>query len=252
MTDAAKPGGGPRLAGRRIAITGGASGIGRATAALFVREGARVALLDRDPTLLGAAASATGAAAYPADVADPASVEAALAAAAGAMGGIDGVVNAAGILVTGPVEQVGAEAFRRVVEVNLTGTYVVARAALPYLRAGAARVASGATLVNIASGVGLLPTGPNGAAYAASKGGVVTLTRALAMEFAPAIRVNSVCPGAVETPMTEGAPRHPEVYALKRWAVPSEIAAGILFLTGPESSFMTGIALPIDGGRTFH
>jgi len=247
MSDASKPMVGSRLAGRRIVITGAASGIGRRTAALFRREGAAVALLDRDADALRDAAAQAGGSAHTVDVTQEESVATAIDAAAAAMGGIDGLVNAAGILIGGPVGDVDAAVWRRVIDVNLTGTYIVVRACLPLLRA-----APGATIVNIASGVGLLPTGPNMTAYAASKGGVVTLTRALAMELAPTIRVNSVCPGAVDTPMTAGSPRTAEVYALKRWADPSEIADGILFLTGGESSFMTGIALPIDGGRTFH
>ena len=113
----------------------------------------------------------------------------------------------------------------------------------------------------IASGVGLMPTGPGSVAYVASKGGVVALTKSVAMELAPNIRVNSVCPGAVETAMTAGYIRTPAGdpnpaitarYAMGRHAQPEELAAAILFLTSDESSFMTGIALPVDGGRTFH
>jgi len=89
-------------------------------------------------------------------------------------------------------------------------------------------------------------------AYAASKGAVVNLTRALAAELAPGIRVNSVCPGMVDTPMTQGLPRDASPYALKRIAEPLEIANAILFLTSVESSFVTGAALAVDGGRTFH
>jgi NAD(P)-dependent dehydrogenase (short-subunit alcohol dehydrogenase family) len=140
------------------------------------------------------------------------------------MGGIDGVVNAAGIVLRGSVGDTGVASWRRVLEVNLTGTYIVVRCALPWL----AR-APFATIVNIASGQGLLPT-PNLTAYAASKGGVVNLTRALAAELAPAIRVNSVCPGMVDTPMTAGFPCEADRYALNRIADPLEIAQAILFL----------------------
>jgi NAD(P)-dependent dehydrogenase (short-subunit alcohol dehydrogenase family) len=104
----------------------------------------------------------------------------------------------------------------------------------------------------IASGQGLLPNTPNTTAYTASKGGVVNLTRALAAELAPSIRVNSVCPGLVDTPMTAGLERDVSRYALKRMADPMEIAQAILFLTSAESSFVTGAALAVDGGRTFH
>jgi NAD(P)-dependent dehydrogenase (short-subunit alcohol dehydrogenase family) len=107
-------------------------------------------------------------------------------------------------------------------------------------------------VVNIASGQGLLPNWPEMTAYAASKGGVITLTRALAAELAPAIRVNSVCPGVVNTPMTSGGQVDVSPYALKRVGDPLEIANALLFLTSAESSFVTGAALAVDGGRTFH
>jgi NAD(P)-dependent dehydrogenase (short-subunit alcohol dehydrogenase family) len=163
------------------------------------------------------------------------------------MGGIDGVVNAAGIVIHGSVLDIGVAAWQRVLDVNLTGTYIVIRCCMPWLAK-----APVATIVNIASGQGLLPNTPNTTAYAASKGGVVNLTRALAAELAPAIRVNSVCPGMVDTPMTAGFQRQVDRYAMKRIADPLEIARAILFLTSPESSFVTGAALAVDGGRTFH
>jgi NAD(P)-dependent dehydrogenase (short-subunit alcohol dehydrogenase family) len=189
----------PRLENRKILVTGGASGIGRATCELFAREGAAVAVIDRDAARFGTAR------AIAADVSDPASVARAVRQAAQVLGGLDGLVNA--------------------------------------------------------SGVGLLPTGGGSTAYVASKGGVIAMTRTLAAELAPAIRVNAVCPGAVETPMTDGTlrdaagaviPAIVQRYALGRPAAPEEIAAAILFLTAHESSFVTGISLPVDGGRTYH
>jgi NAD(P)-dependent dehydrogenase (short-subunit alcohol dehydrogenase family) len=233
-----------RLTGRRIVITGAASGIGRRTAQLFAGEGAALTLLDRDAGHLSAA---TGGLAVAADVTDEASVMAAVEQGAAAMGGIDGIVNAAGIVIRGSVLEVGIEDWRRVLDVNLTGIYIVVRSCLPWLRE-----ASAATIVNIASGQGLLPDRPEMTAYAASKGGVVNLTRALAAELAPAIRVNSVCPGMVDTPMTANMQRDTSPYAMGRIAEPIEIARAILFLTGSESSFVTGAALAVDGGRTFH
>jgi len=106
--------------------------------------------------------------------------------------------------------------------------------------------------VNIASGQGLLPNVPGRSAYAASKGAVVNLTRALAAEWAPAIRANSVCPGLVDTPMADGVRANAGNYALRRLAEPIEIANAILFLTSAESSYVTGAALAADGGRSFH
>jgi NAD(P)-dependent dehydrogenase (short-subunit alcohol dehydrogenase family) len=236
-----------RLRGRRILITGAASGIGRRTAELFAAEGAALALIDRNAEGIAEAARATRGAAVEADVTQEASVAQAVAQAATAIGGIDGVVNAAGIVLHGSVLDVDVSAWRGVIEVNLTGTYIVVRCCLPWLSQ-----APLATIVNIASGQGLLPNVPNMTAYAASKGGVVNLTRALAAELAPAIRVNSVCPGMVDTPMTADLARDASPYALRRIADPLEIAQAILFLSSADSSFVTGAALAVDGGRTFH
>ena len=236
-----------RLRGRRVLITGAASGIGRRTAELFAAEGAALTLLDCDRKRLAEVARETGGVAVEADVTQEASVTRAVEQGATAMGGIDGVVNAAGIVNHGSVLDVGVADWKLVLDVNLTGTYIVVRCCLPWLAK-----ARFATIVNIASGQGLLPNTPNMSAYAASKGGVVNLTRALAAELAPSIRVNSVCPGMVDTPMTAGLQREVDRYALKRIAEPLEIAQAILFLTSTESSFVTGAALAIDGGRTFH
>jgi len=240
---------GTRLAGRKILITGGASGIGKATAELFRGEGAQVAILDRP-------ASAAEGIFIPVDVADAASVQQAVRAAETAMGGLDGVVNAAGIFSAAGLADTTAELFSQTLAVNLIGTFLVIQAAAPILLARGA-----GTIVNIGSGVGITPTGPGSTAYVASKGGVIAMSKALAMELAPKVRVNVVCPGAVETPMTQGFLRNnkgevdPALtarYALQRVASPEEIAAGILFLTAAESSFVTGVTLPVDGGRTFH
>ena len=236
-----------RLQGRRVLITGAASGIGRKTAELFANEGAALALLDRNSDGMAEVARETRGLAVEADVAQEPSVSQAIEQARGAMGGIDGIVNAAGIVIHGSVLDVGLADWQRVLDVNLTGIYIVVRCCLPWLLK-----APSATIVNIASGQGLLPNTPNMTAYAASKGAVVNLTRALAAELAPSIRVNSVCPGMVDTPMTAGLQRELDRYAMKRIANPLEIAQAILFLTSAESSFVTGAALAVDGGRTFH
>lgn len=238
---------GQRLQGRRILITGAASGIGRATALLFAAEGAALALLDRDAQALREIAEQTGAQACEADVTDEASVVEAVARGAAAMGGIDGVVNAAGVMLRGSVLEVGVAEWRRVLEINLTGGYAVVRCCLPWLQK-----AKEATIVNLGSGQALLPNSPDRTAYSASKGGVLNLTRALAAELAPAIRANTVCPGLVDTPMADGVRANVGNYALKRLAQPEEIARAILFLTSSESSYVTGAALAVDGGRSFH
>ena len=245
-----------RLTGRKILITGGASGIGRATAVLCAKEGAAVAVLDRSEDAANSVASGIGGKAFVVDVADPGSVNSAVEMAAAAMGGLDGVVNAAGIFSSEGLTDTSPELFNRILTVNVTGTFLVVRAAERFLRA-----ADHATVVNIGSGVGLKPTGPGSIAYVASKGGVIAMTRELAMELAPTIRVNVVCPGMVDTAMTESFIRdnqgelRPEIarlYALGRAATADELANAILFLTSGESSFVTGIALPVDGGRTYH
>lgn len=245
-----------RLAGRKVLITGGASGIGRATAVLFANEGATVAVLDRSADAATEVASSIGGRAFVVDVADPGSVNSAVELAAAAMGGLDGVVNAAGIFSSEGLTDTSPELFNRILTVNVTGTFLVVHAAERFLRA-----ASHATIVNIGSGVGLKPTGPGSTAYVASKGGVIAMTRALAMELAPKIRVNVVCPGMVDTAMTESFLRNnqgdvrPEIaglYALGRAATADELANAILFLTSNESSFVTGVTLPVDGGRTYH
>lgn len=240
----------PRLTGRKILITGGASGIGRATCALFVQEGASVVVLDRN------IADVADVRAIAADVSDAGSVTRAMQEAAQVMGGLDGLVNAAGVFINKDLMGTDAQTWNTTIAVNLTGTFLCVQAAVPLLRQAAQ-----ATIVNLASGVGLLPTGGGSTAYVASKGGVIAMTRALAAELAPSIRVNAVCPGAVETPMTDGTLRDaagaimPAIvnrYALGRPASPEEIAAAILFLISHESSFVTGVNLAVDGGRTFH
>ena len=149
--------------------------------------------------------------------------------------------------VDGSVLEVDIAQWRHVLDVNLTGAYIVVRSCLPWLQQ-----AAGATIVNVGSGQSLLPNAPRRTAYAASKGGVLNLTRALAAELAPTIRANTVCPGLVDTPMANGMHANARNYALKRLAQPDEIARAILFLTSTDSSYVTGAALAVDGGRSFH
>jgi NAD(P)-dependent dehydrogenase (short-subunit alcohol dehydrogenase family) len=236
-----------RLRNRRIVITGAASGIGMATARLFAAEGAALTLLDRNAQGLRALAREMQAHVFEADVCDEGSIAHAVAQGAAAMGGIDGVVNAAGVMLRGSVLEVDVAQWRRVLEINLTGTYIVVRCCLPWLKQ-----ATQASIVNLGSGQSLLPNTPDRSAYSASKGGVLNLTRALAAELAPSIRANTVCPGLVDTPMAEGVQGNVGNYALRRLAQPEEIARAILFLTSDESSYVTGAALAVDGGRSFH
>jgi NAD(P)-dependent dehydrogenase (short-subunit alcohol dehydrogenase family) len=249
------------LAGRRILITGAANGIGLASVTRFVAEGASVAALDRDEKALAALRCRSDGAsihAASADVAEPAQIAAAVADCAAAMGGLDGVVNAAGIDLVADIETMALAEWNRVLAVNLTGPMLVMRAAFPHLRK-----AGGGTIVNVSSGAGLSPL-KHRTAYCASKAGLQMASKALAMEAAAfGIRVNTICPGAVETGLfrssiesaTDPDAAYETVrarYALQRIAAPEEIAAAILWLTSTESSYVTGIAMAVDGGRTFH
>jgi NAD(P)-dependent dehydrogenase (short-subunit alcohol dehydrogenase family) len=236
-----------RLEGRRILVTGGASGIGRATAERFVTEGAKVTILDLDPA---AVAKQLGVEGVAADVTDDAGVQRAVEAAARTMDGLDGLVNAAGIFRFTPLGKSTSAEWLRILDVNLVGPARVSRAALPFLR-----TAKGSTIVNIASIQGLRPSARSGA-YAASKAGLIGLTRSMAAELSPKVRVNCVCPGSIDTPMLASvAGEHtPDVsnFLVPRLGGAEEIASGILYLTSNESAYVTGIALPVDGGRSLH
>jgi NAD(P)-dependent dehydrogenase (short-subunit alcohol dehydrogenase family) len=255
-----------RLAGRHALITGGASGIGLATARLFLREGARVALLDRNAAALAGLAEELGVTGIPVDIADPEAAAAAVEQAAALLGALDAVVNAAGISrVASPAETTPA-LWREVMAVNLDGPFHVCRAALPHLRRAASPGGAnspGASIVNLASAAGLVPR-PHYAAYGASKGGLLMLTRCLALDLAgEGIRVNAICPGAIRTPMVEetiaAQPDAAEAerrflarYALGRFGTAEEVAQAVLWLTSAEASYVTGSALGVDGGSAWH
>jgi NAD(P)-dependent dehydrogenase (short-subunit alcohol dehydrogenase family) len=244
---------GNRLSGRHILITGAASGIGLATARRFAAEGACLALLDREEIPLRRVAEQLGAFAVVVDLVNEDEIRRAVAESATALKAIDGVVNVAGIgsAKHGLAAQELAD-WNLVLAVNLTAPFLICREALPHPKS-----AGGGTIVNISSGQGLMPSSMGTGAYCASKAGLVMLSKQLAMELAPAIRVNAVCPGVVATPLlpesyhqVATAPGSP--YALKRVAAAQEIADAILYLTCHESSFVTGVALAVDGGRTYH
>jgi NAD(P)-dependent dehydrogenase (short-subunit alcohol dehydrogenase family) len=246
-----------RLAGRRVLITGAASGIGRATAELFAAKGARLALVDANGDGLGEVAAQLGAAAITYDLTDVENVGAMVEQAAAALGGLDGVVNAAGLGTAKPLVEMDLAFFRRVSAINFEAPIMICKAALPLIQA-----AGGGTIVNIASGQGILPNAPFNTAYCATKGGLIAFSKNLAVEGAGyGVRVNALAPGVTNTPMAaftfkdyanpSDAP-FVQQYALKRVAEPAEIANAILFLTSEESSYVTGSALAVDGGRCFH
>ncbi len=248
-----------RLAGKAALITGGGTGIGRACALLFAREGARVAVAGRSAEPLRAVVAeierAGGQAlAVTCDVTQAQQVERAVRATVERFGALNVVVNNAGVLALGSVEQTPESEWAHVLGVNLIGTFLVSRAALPELRK-----AGGGSIVNIGSLYGLIGL-KNRAAYAASKGGVVQLTRSMALDHAhEGIRVNCVCPAIVETEMIHQVfANQPDPAALRRQRIeqiplgrmgrPEDVAQLALFLASDESSWMTGVALPLDGG----
>jgi NAD(P)-dependent dehydrogenase (short-subunit alcohol dehydrogenase family) len=247
-----------RLAGRKILITGAASGIGLATAQMFVREGASVALIDRNAEAVAAVQQRLGALALRADVSDEDDVTAAVKRAGTALGGLDGVVNAAGADLLRPFTQMSVEEWQRILAVNLTGPMLVCRAALEWLSSSGR-----ATIVNIASGAALRPL-EHRTAYCAAKAGLVMLTKTLAIDLASSgIRANAICPGIIDTPMFrasfESSPDPDATLAkiLERFIVkhpgrPDDIAYAALYLTSDESAHVTGSALAVDGGRAFH
>jgi NAD(P)-dependent dehydrogenase (short-subunit alcohol dehydrogenase family) len=241
------------LKGRRLLVVGGAAGIGLATVRQCLDAGAQTVVLDRDAWTGGGAPTA----ALQADVRDAREVDAAVTAAAEKMQGIDGVIYCAGVDLLTTVAETRDEDWERILDVNLTGAMRVCRAALRDF------APEGGTIVLVSSAAGLRPL-PDRTAYCASKAGLVMFAKAMAAELAPrSIRVNAVCPGAVETELFRSSFRDApdaeamrsqirERYALRRIADPEEIANCIVFLTSAASSYVTGVALAADGGRSFH
>lgn len=241
------------LAGTTAIVTGGASGIGAATARLLAGAGATVAVLDRDFERAEAvAAEIEGGVALACDVADEASVDGAVATVC-ERGVPQVLVNCAGIAIRAPATSYPLENWNKVVDVNLTGSFLTSRAvARAMIEAGV-----GGSIVQTASIMGLSGGGvyPN-VSYQTTKGALVNMTRALAVEWAPAgIRVNAVAPTYVRTPFIQPLLDQPDVMAkiydmtpLRRLAEPEEIAAAILFLASPAAAMVTGHTLPVDGG----
>jgi NAD(P)-dependent dehydrogenase (short-subunit alcohol dehydrogenase family) len=242
-----------RLDGKVAVITGGAQGIGLACATLMHEAGARVVLLDRDIAALDAARAALpDAQAHTLDVTDEAAVERVCAAVAAEHGHIDVLVNNAGRAIRKPSLELPLADWEAVVAVNLTAAFVCARSAARHMPE-----ADGASIVNVASMMGLSGGGlyPN-VSYHASKGGLITMTRALAVEWAPrGIRVNAVAPTWTRTQFIGQLEQSPElmqrirsITPLQRLAEPHEVASAILFLASPAAAMVTGHVLAVDGG----
>jgi NAD(P)-dependent dehydrogenase (short-subunit alcohol dehydrogenase family) len=249
-----------RLAGKRALITGAASGIGRATAVLFAREGAAVVLFDRDEGSGRAAASAiaseTGGGAHflAGDVTSAEDCRAAVDETLRLLGGLDILFNNAGVIRRGSLVDTSEADWDLTMSVNVKGIFLLSRCAIPVMvRQG------GGVIVNTASNWGIVG-GPRAAAYCASKGAVVLLTKAMALDHAKdGIRVNCVCPGDIDTPMlrseaqqlgqpVEAMLAESASVPLGRVGRPEDVAEAVLYLASDAASFMTGAPLLIDGG----
>jgi NAD(P)-dependent dehydrogenase (short-subunit alcohol dehydrogenase family) len=240
------------LSGKTAIITGGGSGIGRAIAAAFAREGASVVIAGRHQDKLDHAALEIGpqCQAVAADVSKSADVEMLVAAATRKFKRIDVLVNNAGILLPGTAESLTEEDFDQTFNVNVRGLWLLSRAVLPHMRA-----AGGGSIINIGSVLSTLGA-RNRLAYSASKGAVLAMTRAMALDHAgEKIRVNCICPGIVETEMvarfsTDESARQQRIamHPMGRFGQPEEIASAAVFLASDESGWTTGSVLTIDGG----
>jgi len=248
-----------RLAGKIAVITGGGSGIGRAIALAFGREGAKVAVLGRTQSALDTvvkelAGLGVQGLAVRCDVSGRSDTVNAVAAVEKAFGGVDVLVNNAGVLSVSTAESISEEEWDRVIATNLKGPFLMSRATLP-----AFRRARRGSIVNIGSVLGLVAM-KDRAAYCASKGGLTLLTKAMALDHAHEnIRVNCICPAIVETELVGGLFDETEqgrkaraarigTLPLGRFGTPEDVAELAVFLASDESSWMTGTAIPIDGG----
>lgn len=244
-----------RFAGKRILVTGGARGIGAATATAFLQEGAHVAIGARSQGSFDAfAASHPGAPVHPAlgEIGNQAKSAAVVQAAIKALGGLDILVNSAGYFAEVKVEDVDQAHWDRTMETNVAGTFFCSQAALPELKKNKGNI------VNLASDAGIIGY-PLGAAYSASKAAVINLSRAMVLELAREIRINCVGPGNVDTDMIQqaaDATGNAAAYLsaaharspMKRMATPQEVADTILYLASDQASFVNGAILSVDGG----
>ena len=246
-----------RLKDKVAIITGAASGIGKATAKLFAEHGAKVVVADIDKhggnqTVHNIKENGNEAIFIHTDVTIKMQTKQMVAQTVNTYAKLDILFNNAGIAMRLPVAELPEADWHRCLDVNLTGVFLCAKAAIPAMQRN-----SGGSIINMSSIYGIVGADVR-AAYVASKGAVTNLTRGMALDYAQDnIRVNCICPGFVETPLVAGVIKTPEEYQqladkhpMRRLAQPEEIAYGALYLASDESAFVTGIALPIDGGYT--
>jgi NAD(P)-dependent dehydrogenase (short-subunit alcohol dehydrogenase family) len=242
------------LDGRLAVVTGGASGIGRATAHRMAEEGATVAVIDINEDAAREVAKEVGGTAHVADVTDPEALSSAVDDAAEAMGGLTVLFNNAGIGNMSALHEWSLEEWNRLLAVNLTGVFLGFRAAIPHLRAS-----GGGSIVSTASISGTRPAAGE-APYSAAKAGVAAITASAALEYGPTIRVNSVSPGMIVTALTEPLlqflPDERERYVrttpVGRLGEPEDIADVVVFLCSDLARFITGQNIVVDGGMTLH
>ena len=246
-----------RLEGKVAIITGAASGLGQATALLFAREGAKVVIADINEvgaaeTLDQIEAAGGKGLVVRTDVTSAKDTERMVEKTVQTYGKLDILFNNAGIAMRLPVVELAEADWERCIDINLKGVFLCSKYALPEMIKN-----GGGSIINMSSIYGIVGARTR-AAYAASKGGVANLTRSMALDYAKYnVRVNCICPGFVETPLFKGVVRTQAEYEalvnlhpMGRLGLPIEIAYGALYLASDESSFVTGIALPIDGGYT--
>lgn len=237
---------------KRILLIGAGSGIGLAIADMVKDSSANLLMIDRDVSAVEMIASRANHACMAADITDRGALASAIDDLAECQGGLDCLIMTAGIGLMKPLDDTSFDDWDRTVDINLTGNFNACKFAIPHLRRSA-----GASIVLTASAAGLHPAATSLSAYSSAKSGVIGLGRALSQELAPAIRVNTICPGPVDTPLLpEPFRKHlaspHSGYPMKRAATPQEIAQLALFLISDAASYMNGATIAIDGGRSLH